>query len=768
MSSPYPVLNNKPIDQWKVTELKEELRRRKLPIKGLKDDLIRRLDEALRIEAAPTEEEEEEEMDNGVNLNSDPQDYVEKEEAQLVVKDHTEVVPDKVVEIDGGAKTDGTVESTSEVKEEIKFEDANTVPPTEPDATAEITSEVKEEIKFEDANMVPPTEPDLAAKSTSEVKEEIKFEDANMVSPTEPDATAESTPEVKEIKFEDPNLAPATEPAIESSSDVKGEIKFEDSYTRPYTEPDASVAEKAVEEMEVESNILQETTTNSATDNYDSAGQGSNFDDEREHTDPANEDSKPIATEPNNQVSEVSPDLGSIVKCESISTESMSITEKNNNLKGNLNADNFDLELDVVKPEMVQQPSSSIPPPLDGDLHPKDGGDDKEPVKEQASLEEIDYKCTATTNVESSKKDDSADGGSPEKLNLDRSSSEESMEEDVTENKNVIESNIKCMEEKREKHDVKDEVLPDAGISRPSSVKNDVVEERKPRVEASIEKRKLEEGAGTNETVKRQRRWNSDNVKVSEGKAPNLSVSNALDEASIPTIKRTFTRSDSAISEDSPKERIVPPSLKPPTTSLRIDRFVRPFTLRAVQELLAKTGSVCSFWMDHIKTHCYVTYSSAEEAIATRNAVYNLQWPPNGGNHLIAEFVDPQDVKLRVEAPPQSPAPITPTQTTPRAAPFQQAQASNQTFPSRNTPRQQQQQQQLPPPPIPAPPPLSDPPFPRERLPPPPPMKKPEPPVLTLDDLFKKTKAAPRIYYLPLSEEQVAAKLAAQGRGAKE
>ena len=50
----------------------------------------------------------------------------------------------------------------------------------------------------------------------------------------------------------------------------------------------------------------------------------------------------------------------------------------------------------------------------------------------------------------------------------------------------------------------------------------------------------------------------------------------------------------------------VPPSQKPPTNSLRIDRFLRPFTLKAVQELLGKTGSVTSFWMDHIKTHCYV------------------------------------------------------------------------------------------------------------------------------------------------------------------
>lgn len=173
-------------------------------------------------------------------------------------------------------------------------------------------------------------------------------------------------------------------------------------------------------------------------------------------------------------------------------------------------------------------------------------------------------------------------------------------------------------------------------------------------------------------------------------------------------------------------------------------------------------------------------YASVEEAVETRNAVYNLQWPPNGGRLLVAEFVDPQEVKSRVEAPPASPA----TPSTSAAPTFSttQPQPAVQPQPS---PRQPVPRQQLPPPSLP-PPPLSNPPLVRERLhppreplpreqplpardrlnlPPPPPLpEKVDPPIVTLDDLFRKTKATPRIYYLPLSDEQVAANLKTQGK----
>ncbi|MQL96558.1 hypothetical protein Taro_029238 [Colocasia esculenta] len=267
---------------------------------------------------------------------------------------------------------------------------------------------------------------------------------------------------------------------------------------------------------------------------------------------------------------------------------------------------------------------------------------------------------------------------------------------------------------------------------------------------------------GAIEPVKRQRRWNAEIIKVPEPQTSNQTPSTTPKDIFQSTPRRIFTRTDSGLSVESPKERFVPPSQKTATTSLRIDRFLRPFTLKAVQELLAKTGTVCSFWMDHIKTHCYVTYSSVEEAVSSRNALYNLQWPPNGGRLLTADFVDPQEVKAHVEAP-QSPAAAGPSAALQPSAPSLER-------PNASQPPPQSDKQQLPPPPPSQPPPASQAPPAREReglpLPPPPP-NKPEPPILTLDDLFKKTRATPRIYYLPLSEEQVAAKLATQGRGTR-
>ncbi|XP_010664296.1 uncharacterized protein LOC100248897 isoform X2 [Vitis vinifera] len=732
MSSPYPILDNRPIDQWKVTELKEELKRRKLKMTGLKDDLIKRLNEAILIEREALEREankavvcEPEPVVKGGDMGAKPNNHVEMTgDTGNPGRNKSEKLDDfvRVVEIVDGPTELGTGSATT-IGELVVSE-----------ASMETSGMVDKAVIVQ-----------IASKVKSSENEEVKSAENDEVKSAENDEVKSA--ENDEIKTESENSKP---PQIDAVPNVSG---------------------------------------------------------------------------PNNQVYEVSPVLGFQVESESISSDSVSINEKNE-LKDNLNADNVNLELEVVKTEMVQ-PSSQEVPPSGGNLHPLD---DQKPRENQDSVEETDD--NKSKHVDFCGKNDDAGGGSPVKLNLDQHTANNLVDDGVLENKqidsnhisNEVEDKIELTEmsftkDKNPVHDVVLDLYPEEmetsaekknSITAPSeesnlqddSMEEDALEtkqtdsnhnssevgnkiemtevtgskvggkvddvgtdlssdrtvppsEKKDNV-ATLEKRKFQdEGVGVNETPKRQRRWNNESLKIPEPQSSNLTPSTTpKDSFHASRLKRNLTRSDSTVSGDAPKERIVPMSPKPPTNSLRIDRFLRPFTLKAVQELLAKTGNVCSFWMDHIKTHCYVTYSSVEEAKETRNALYNLQWPPNGGRLLVAEYVDPQEVKSRVDAPPQSPAtPVSAGPSVPAAS------SPVQTPPSA---RQHGLRQQLPPPPpVLQPPPVSKPPTARERiqLPPPPPVpEKVDAPIVTLDDLFRKTKTTPRIYYLPLSDEQVAAK----------
>ena len=96
MSSKYPILANRPIDKWKVTELKEELKRRKLTTKGLKDDLIKRLDEALRVEREAAEASEKDEA-NG--FNSDLSVLKDSQTEPVVAEVVDTIINDETVEM---------------------------------------------------------------------------------------------------------------------------------------------------------------------------------------------------------------------------------------------------------------------------------------------------------------------------------------------------------------------------------------------------------------------------------------------------------------------------------------------------------------------------------------------------------------------------------------------------------------------------------------------------------------------------------------------
>ncbi|GJN31646.1 hypothetical protein PR202_gn00059 [Eleusine coracana subsp. coracana] len=715
--SSYPVLNNRPIDQWRVTDLKDELRKRRLPVKGLKEELVRRLFDSIQSEQAASGVTE----DVGLNAADDLQPDINVTQETTVTV--TEVRQETTVQV----KQVGV--PGSEVGQESMISGVGGPPTVDVEASLNETtaaegempeSNAGENLAFQEVQPHMESVADPVHENTSDVRtDETIIVNDELSTDVKLDLTApkvmSDTIEAHKIEKQDPAPAPV------------------DAFTSDADPMDTDVSAAPV------SDDGDKLTPNN--------GLGSSiYDEECKDSKLLNEDHESIISKPNNQVPEVSPDLGSQIKCESISSDDKS-TKKNNSIEDNSNANNFDLELEA-KPKMVE-PSSGITS-LGGDLQPLD--DDKELVKNQASLEDIHD----TDNVDSYKKD-SPEGGSPEKLNLDQSSG------DVMESKQV-ESRLKSdgLRETTElsSKDVKEVTLPDSAVEASSVDTKEVIAEEKPAAPAEKRKQQAEEIVANAEPIKRQRRWTGESGKVPERQTISQTVSEAPKDVFQPALKRSFGRSDSTASGGSPKERIVPLSQKTATTSLRIDRFVRPFTLKAVQELLGKTGSVQNFWMDNIKTHCYVTFSSVDEAVATRNAVYNLQWPPNNGNHLVAEFVDPQEVKLKLEPPPSPAAPISPA-TASKTPTAQPAQANPSVPHQAASPREQ-----LPPPPLLAKPPTSDPASARERLPPTP--KKPEPPVVTLDDLFRKTQASPRIYYLPLSEEEVAAKLAEQGKGKTE
>lgn len=49
----------------------------------------------------------------------------------------------------------------------------------------------------------------------------------------------------------------------------------------------------------------------------------------------------------------------------------------------------------------------------------------------------------------------------------------------------------------------------------------------------------------------------------------------------------------------------------PPSASICLSNLVRPFTLPALREKLAAFGTVSYFWINIVKSHCYVTVSRA-------------------------------------------------------------------------------------------------------------------------------------------------------------
>uniref|UniRef100_A0A1A9W021 RRM domain-containing protein n=1 Tax=Glossina brevipalpis TaxID=37001 RepID=A0A1A9W021_9MUSC len=99
-------------------------------------------------------------------------------------------------------------------------------------------------------------------------------------------------------------------------------------------------------------------------------------------------------------------------------------------------------------------------------------------------------------------------------------------------------------------------------------------------------------------------------------------------------------------------QRSPSPARNQTSSVLYITNLVRPFTVLQLKGLLARTGKIVEdgFWIDRIKSKCYVEYETEDEAIETRHALHGVRWPVSNPKCLNVDFGLKSDMLKAVES----------------------------------------------------------------------------------------------------------------------
>ncbi|TPX66276.1 hypothetical protein SpCBS45565_g04593 [Spizellomyces sp. 'palustris'] len=174
-----------------------------------------------------------------------------------------------------------------------------------------------------------------------------------------------------------------------------------------------------------------------------------------------------------------------------------------------------------------------------------------------------------------------------------------------------------------------------------------------------------------------------------------------------------------------------------PSSTLVIRNFIRPLTVQQVKELLASYGKVEHFWMDKIKTHCYVTYENTNQTAAAFAGCNDLKFPPDTGKNLTVEYMTEEAAAAAIAEEDKAQRRNSDT----NHPPSRFVAAHNPLHRLAPSPARIERPPFNPPPPPPA---YNPPPLRRDARP--------------NDAMFRKTKTQPSIYYRPHSEDEVRAK----------
>ncbi|XP_026324416.1 uncharacterized protein LOC113233504 [Hyposmocoma kahamanoa] len=223
--------------------------------------------------------------------------------------------------------------------------------------------------------------------------------------------------------------------------------------------------------------------------------------------------------------------------------------------------------------------------------------------------------------------------------------------------------------------------------------------------------------------------------------------------------------------EDSIMARPPSPPKHKQSNILYITNLVRPFTLPQLKNLLQRTGRIVDsgFWIDRIKSKCFVKYENEDQAVETRHALHGVTWPVSNPKTLQVDFSTQEAFDKAMQ---NEDTDGTQTSSIPGTVedwlreqdmrrdrgeidkPWERKAAMREWDMGKN--EKEKEKDKL----------RRDERLPekrRHRTPSPEPARKfkkkeEEAPAKLLDDLFRKTKTTPCIYWLPLSAETIAIK----------
>jgi len=208
-------------------------------------------------------------------------------------------------------------------------------------------------------------------------------------------------------------------------------------------------------------------------------------------------------------------------------------------------------------------------------------------------------------------------------------------------------------------------------------------------------------------------------------------------------------------SEPVKKRKRIPVTDLNETAVVLIINLTRPFTVNQLKEMLKRTGTIVDFWIDRIKSMCCVQFSTVDQASETRMALDGVTWPQGNPKTLKVSFSTEEELKKYQESSSDALNRLG-SDSNGRLGGVREwdknkldqeqerAREREKRLVKEKERREGKEGQQD---------------RPRERS-----LEKKAPAVKSLEDLFKKTAAAPAIYWKPLSEEQIKQKIEARNK----